>query len=192
MAEQVYSNYYKMYGVSATWLKGKLDEVADTGYATLAYGLRIYCYGLTRVLLDSPHTPKSMQEFIRTIGNAIGGQSYGQMNVDAGYRFLTKVYEAGLQDKIWVVGTIHDATYCMWVDEPEITAWVNHHLTTCMADISELPELQNSIPFPADLDVYCPSWKDAVTLKGSNLTPKEIQVILQKGKEQLHNEYCTA
>lgn len=173
-AKEIYDNYYKLYEVSAKWLQEELLKVADQGYAEVAYGLRVYCYGITRVLLNSNHTPRAIQEFIRTLGNAIGGQSYGQLTVDAGYKFLKRVYDANLQDKVFTCASIHDANYVTWVDNPIITSWVNKNLIECMMDITELPELQGQIPLPAQLDIHLPDWSKPRTLQ-NNMSPSEIE-----------------
>lgn len=173
-ADAIYANYYSLYRVSAKWLEEKLAEVAEQGYAEVAFGLRVYCYGITRAMLNSQRTPKAIQEFVRTLGNAIGGQSYGQLTVDAGYKFLCRVYDAGLENDVFSVGTIHDADYLMWRDDPELTAWVNYNLIDCMMDVSEHPELQSDIPLPANLDVYSPSWDKPITLKSHTMTPQKI------------------
>ncbi len=179
-ADAIYENYYKLYKVSAKWLDEELAKVAETGYAEVAYGLRVYCYGISRAMLNSKRTPKAIQEFIRTLGNAIGGQSYGQLTVDAGYKFLTRVYDAGLQNDVFSVGTIHDADYLMWTDNPQITEWVNFNLIDCMMDVSEHPELQGDIPLPANLDIYSPSWDKPITLKSHTMTASEITQALEK------------
>lgn len=150
-------NYHKMYSVSDDWLKSRLEEAADQGYVEVAYGLRVYCSAISKSILNSKYTPKIVAKHIRTIGNALC-QSYGQLTVDAGMKFLTRVYEAGLQDKVRLCCTIHDALYPMWVDTPEITKWVNDNLVECMEDISELPELQGDIPLISDLEYFAPSW----------------------------------
>jgi hypothetical protein len=178
-ADAIYENYYKLYKVSAKWLEEQLAEVAEKGYAEVAYGLRVYCYGISRAMLNSKRTPKAIQEFIRTLGNAIGGQSYGQLTVDAGYKFLTRVYDAGLQNDVFSVATIHDADYLMWTDNPQITEWVNFNLIDCMMDVSEHPELQGDIPLPANLDIYSPSWDKPITLKSHTMTALEITQALE-------------
>lgn len=150
-------NYHKMYSVSDEWLQKRLEEAADQGYVEVAYGLRVYCSAISKSILNSKYTPKIVAKHIRTIGNALC-QSYGQLTVDAGMKFLTRVYEAGLQDKVRLCCTIHDALYPMWVDTPEITKWVNDNLVECMEDISELPELQGDIPLISDLEYFAPSW----------------------------------
>ncbi|MGL4616535.1 MAG: DNA polymerase [Shewanella sp.] len=174
-ADALYDNYYKLYAVSAKWLEEQLAKVAEKGYAELAYGLRIYCYGITQVLLNHKRTPRTVQEYIRTLGNAIGGQSYGQLNVDSGCKFLKRVYAAGLENDVKSVGSIHDATYLMWRDDPVITEWVNRNLIECMTDLSDLPELVSDIPIPAQLEVFLPDWskpiKLPVNIKAEDITP---------------------
>ena len=177
-ANKIYNNYYELYKVSAEWLNKELEKVAEQGYAEVAYGLRVYCYGITKALLNVRRTPHQIQEFIRTLGNAIGGQSYGQLTVDAAYKFLKRVYDAGLQDRVFFIATIHDANYLLWFGDKELTAWVNRNLIECMMDTSEHPQLQGDIPLPANLDIHLPSWDKPVTLYSHTMTGNEISRLL--------------
>ncbi|QGH72761.1 MAG: DNA polymerase [Podoviridae sp. ctLUJ1] len=181
-ADKLVANYYSLYAVSAEWLDAEIKKVVDKGYAELAFGLRIYCYGITKVLLDSARTPRAVQEYIRTLGNAIGGQSYGQITVDAGYKFLKRVYDAGMENVVKSVATIHDAAYVMWKDEPHITEWVNRNLIECMTDLSEVPELVGDIPIPAQLEVFLPNWATPIKLP-NNIKAEDITTYLIENAE---------
>lgn len=163
-ALEVERNYHELYKVSDEWLQAKLEEAADKGYAEVAFGLRVHCTAISKSILNSKYTPKIVQKHIRTIGNAIGGQSYGQITVDAGMKFLERVYEQGLQDRVQLSMTIHDALYPIWDDCPEITKWVNDNLIECMEDLSELPELIGDIPIISDLEYFSPSWAECKPL----------------------------
>ena len=181
-ADKLVANYYSLYRVSAEWLDAEIKKVVEKGYAELAFGLRIYCYGITQVLLDSPRTPRAVQEYIRTLGNAIGGQSYGQITVDAGYKFLKRVYDAGMENDVKSVATIHDAAYVMWRDDPVITEWVNHNLIECMTDLSDVPELVGDIPIPAQLEVFLPNWATPIKLP-NNIKAEDITAFLVENSE---------
>lgn len=151
-------NYHDLYKISDDWLQAKLGEAADKGYAEVAFGLRVHCTAISKSILNSKYTPKIVQKHIRTIGNAIGGQSYGQITVDAGMKFLERVYAQGLEHRVQLSMTIHDALYPIWDDCPELTKWVNDNLIECMEDLSELPELKGDIPIISDLEYFSPSW----------------------------------
>lgn len=116
-------------------------------------------------------------EYIRTLGNAIGGQSYGQITVDAGYKFLKRVYDAGMENDVKSVATIHDAAYVMWRDDPVITEWVNRNLIECMTDLSAVPELVGDIPIPAQLEVFLPNWATPIKLP-NNIKAEDITAFL--------------
>lgn len=173
-AKSIYENYYVLYKESAKWLDAQLRKVSEKGYAEVAFGLRIYSYGLANTILNARGTPKKISEFIRTLGNAIGGQSYGQLTVDAGAKFLRRVYKAGLQNDVLSSASIHDAIYIVWRDTPEITEWVNINLIECMMDTSEHPELNSSrITLPAKLEVHVLNWATPVALP-NNIKAAEI------------------
>lgn len=157
------ANYHTLYVKSDEWLNKRLEEGAEQGYVEVAYGMRIYCPAISKSILNSSFTPKIVRKHIRTIGNGLC-QSYCQMTVDAGMKFLKRVYAAGLEDRVFVSCTIHDALYPMWEDDIELTKWVNDNLIECMEDISELPELESEIPFPADLEIFMPNWAKMVGL----------------------------
>lgn len=157
-------NYHELYSTSNEWLQAKLDSAAETGYVEVAYGLRVFCSAISKSILDSKHTPKVVSKHIRTIGNALC-QSYGQITVDAGLRFLERVYENNLQDRVSLSMTIHDALYPIWdADDAALTKWVNDNLIECMEDLTELPELMSDIPLVADLEYFSPSWAKCKTL----------------------------
>ena len=171
-----------MYAEADAYVAARLEEAADKGYLEVAYGLRVHCYGITRALLNSRNTPYLIQKYLRTLGNAIG-QSYGQLNTDAAYKFLMRVYEAGLQHKVHLIGLIHDALYVHWETSNELTAWVNKNLTECMADVHEHKELNHVIKLSADLDLFVESWATPHTLP-HNLLPEDVPMELQKYEDK--------
>ncbi len=171
-AKRIEAAWHVLYAEADAYIKARLEEAADTGYLEVAYGLRVHCYGITRALLNSKHTPYIIGKFLKTLSNAIG-QSYGQLNTDAAYKFLVKVYDAGLQHRIHLIGLIHDAVYVHWEDDDELTVWVNNTLTACMADTSEHKELQHVIKLGAEMDHFVESWATPHTLP-LNLTVADI------------------
>ncbi|MDC0644058.1 DNA polymerase [Crocinitomicaceae bacterium] len=181
-AKRIEKAWHEMYAEADAYVAARLEEAADKGYLEVAYGLRVHCYGITRALLNSRNTPYLIQKYLRTLGNAIG-QSYGQLNTDAGYKFLMRVYEAGLQHKVHLIGLIHDALYVHWETSNELTAWVNKNLTECMADVHEHKELNHVIKLSADLDLFVESWATPHTLP-HNLLPEDVPTELQKYEDK--------
>ena len=181
-AKRIEKAWHEMYAEADAYVKARLEEAADKGYLEVAFGLRVHCYGITRALLNSRNTPYLIQKYLRTLGNAIG-QSYGQLNTDAAYKFLTRVYDAGLQHKVHLIGLIHDALYVHWEDTDELTVWVNRNLTECMSDVTEHKELEHVIKLGADLDLFVESWATPHTLP-NNLTVADVPLELQKYKEK--------
>jgi DNA polymerase-1 len=177
-AQRIEAAWHVMYAEADEYIKGRLEEAADKGYLEVAFGLRVHCYGITRALLNSRNTPYLIQKYLKTLSNAIG-QSYGQLNTDAAYKFLVRIYDAGLQHRVHLIGLIHDAIYVHWEDDDELTVWVNSNLTECMADTSQHKELQHVIKLGAELDLFEESWATPHTLP-LNLTVADIPIEHQK------------
>jgi DNA polymerase-1 len=177
-AQRIEAAWHVMYAEADEYIKGRLEEAADKGYLEVAFGLRVHCYGITRALLNSRNTPYLIQKYLKTLSNAIG-QSYGQLNTDAAYKFLVRIYDAGLQHRVHLIGLIHDAIYVHWKDDDELTVWVNSNLTECMADTSQHKELQHVIKLGAELDLFEESWATPHTLP-LNLTVADIPIEHQK------------
>ena len=181
-AKAIEKAWHIMYAEADAYVHARLEEASDKGYLEVAFGLRVHCYGITRALLNSKNTPYLIQKYLRTLGNAIG-QSYGQLNTDAAYKFMCRIYDAGLEKRVLLVAQIHDAIYVHWEDDDELTVWVNKNLTECMADTAEHKELQHVIKLGADLDWFVDGWHTPHTLP-NNLTvadiPKEHKKYLEK------------
>lgn len=176
MAKQIEANYHKMYVESDKWMEDQIKICCDKGYATVAFGLRIRTPLLKQVVLNTHKTPKEAEAEARSVGNAIGGQSYGLLNNRAIVEFMDRVWNSPYKYDIVPVALIHDAIYLIIKDDVEIVSWANNNLTECMA-WNELPEIQHeSIKLSAELDIYYPNWSSAITLPNGT-TPEQVNKI---------------
>lgn len=76
-----------------------------------------------------------------------------------------------------------DAIYGYSKEDPDAILWVNDNLIECMA-WNELPELQHeSIKLSSELDIYYPSWANAITLP-NNINKEQLFEIIEKHYEE--------
>ena len=163
-AKQIEASYHKLYVQSDKWLQDKLDLCSKQGYIDTAFGLRIRTPVVGKSVLGSSKTPQMAMAEARSVGNALSGQSYCQLTNRAVNEFMERVWASEYKYDIMPVCLIHDAIYLMIKNDVKIVEWVNTNLIECMA-WQELPELQHdTVKLEAELDIYYPSWADAITL----------------------------
>lgn len=185
-AKSVEANYHKLYQVSTQWVQDQIAEAAKKGYAEAAFGLRIRTPLLHQSLMGTSITPRESQAEARTLGNAISGQSYGQLTNRAAVAFMQKVWNSKYRLDILPVAMIHDAIYLMIRDDLEVVEWANRELTKAMA-WQDLPEIQHpDVHLGAELDIFWPDWSNGITLS-NDASAKEIQEICFLGKDKFLN-----
>ncbi len=183
VAKQIEANYHKMYVESDAWMAKQLAECCEKGYATVAFGLRIRTPLLKQTVLNTSKTPREAEAEARSVGNAIGGQSYGLLNNRAIVEFMERVWNSPYKYDIVPVALIHDAIYLIIKDDLDIVTWANQNLTECMA-WNELPEIQHpEIKLSAELDIFYPNWSNPITLK-NDADPETIYTTCTKGYEK--------
>jgi Schitoviridae DNA polymerase len=172
-AKKIEANYHKLYEVSTQWVKDRIAQAAEDGYATGAFGLRIRTPLLKRTLLGKSSTPREAEAEARTLGNAISGQSYGLLNNRAANAVMERVWKSKYRFDILPVALIHDAIYFIARDNLDVIEWLNNVLIEEM-EWQELPEIKHeTVKLGAELDLFWPSWADPVTLP-NNATQSEI------------------
>lgn len=163
-AKAIEANYHKLYGTSREWVEHKINRAANDGYTTGAFGLRIRTPLLKQTLLGQSNTPHQAEAEARSMGNAVSGQSYGLLTNRAANAVMERVWKSPYRFDILPVAMIHDAIYFIVRDNVDAIAWLN---TVLIEEMSwqELPEIQHDIvKLGAELDVFYPSWADALTL----------------------------
>lgn len=172
-AKSIEDSYHEMYQVSDKWVQDRLQQANKDGYVTVAYGLRVRTPLIRNVVWGAPRMPKEAAAEGRTAGNALG-QSYGLVNSKAASMLQERINASEYRGRIHISALIHDACYLMLPDEVGAVEWLNNNLIECM-ESHGLPELDwhPTVKIGAELDIFYPSWKEAINLK-NNLTKKEI------------------
>lgn len=180
LAKQVERNYHNLYKVSDNWINGVLDQAHKDGYIECAFGLRLRTPILAKTPLSKRLNYKAEAER-RSAGNA-KTQSYGLLNNRAAIEFSRRVAQSPYRYDILICSLIHDAIYILIRDRVEVIEWANTNLVECM-QWQEAPELQHDqVKLGAELDIFYPSWNDALTLT-NNMTQDEI---IDKGRTYFH------
>jgi len=162
MAKKIERNYQELYKVSIAWIDAVLDKAHETGYVEGAFGLKIRTPILAQTRLGKKLSFMAEAER-RSAGNA-KTQSYGLLNNRAAIEFRKRVDASPYRYDIFLVSLIHDATYILCRNHPDIIKWVNDNLVECMR-WQELPELQHDVvKLGAELDIYWPDWAHPLTL----------------------------
>lgn len=186
-AKGVEANYKKLYQKSIDWVNAKIEEAHTKGYSEGAFGLRIRTPVLAQTIYGASKLPKEAAAEARTLGNAISGQSYGQLNNRAAVEFMQKVWDSKYRYDIVPVALIHDAIYILVKDDVEAVEWANRELIKSM-QWQELPEIQHdTVKLGAALDVFWPSWKNAITLP-NNADKATLIDVCEKGKQVWQEE----
>jgi DNA polymerase-1 len=174
-AMRIEDNYHKLYVVSDEWVEEKLKQAETLGYVTGAFGLRVRTPVIKQSVMNVSSTTRQAAAEKRSAGNALT-QSYCVLNSRSAIEFMERVRESKYALDIRPVALIHDALYLLIRNDLEVLHWVNINLAECMA-WNDLPELQqDTIPLGGELDLFYPSWKDALTLPNGATIPEIIEL----------------
>lgn len=181
-ANAIYENYHKMYEVSGKWVDDKIALCTEQGYIDVAFGLRIRTPILAKTILNTNKTPKQAQAEARSVGNAVSGQSYGLLTNRAINEFMERVWNSEYKYDIFPISLIHDAIYLMIRNNVNVVKWTNDNLIDCMR-WQNLAEIQhNEVHLEAELDLYYPSWANAITLP-NKINRNQIKEIVKNSKK---------
>lgn len=182
-AKRIEANYNGLYVVSKEYIAKRIEQATKDGYVEVAFGLRLRTPVLHSSILGGKYTPREAGAEGRTAGNAMG-QSYGLLNNRAAVEFMKRVHAAGYQHDVKMIALIHDAIYLLCRENVELINWVNRNLVECMS-WQELPELEHpTVKIGAALDIFWPTWAEAVTLP-LNASNDEIINVCKTHKEKL-------
>jgi DNA polymerase I len=171
-SRMVEENYKKLYAVSMTYKKQRIEQCSIDGYATVAFGLRVRTPILHKVLMGSSVTPYAAEAEGRTVGNAMG-QSYGLLNNRACNWIMKRVRKSKYRLDIVPCAQIHDAIYFRVRDNIPALKFLNDLVGEAMS-WQDLPEIHHqAVGLSGELDVFYPTWADPFTLK-NNISEEEI------------------
>ena len=174
----VVNNYKKLYAVSMAYRQKRIDMAARDGHAIVAFGLMVRTPVLKRSILGTNTTTTAASEESRTLGNAIT-QSYCMLNNRAVSAVMTVVRSGKYKNQIRLCSQIHDASYYLVRNEPEVLKYLND-LIVAASYWQEFDELKHpEVKLGGDLDVFYPSWE--VDHKIPNYAT--LSEIIQLGKE---------
>lgn len=164
-----------MYEVSDQWKAGKIAECTKTGYATVAFGLRVRTPMLNKVVLGTRSTPFKAEAEARTVGNAFG-QSYCMLNNRTGNEINTKARASKYRLDIRPSLQIHDANYWLVRDDLDTLVQLNKWVGEGFA-WQGLPEIQHDeVGLSGELDLFYPTWAEDVTIPNDATKAELIQI----------------
>lgn len=162
-AESVEKAYHDMYQVSDEWVQNHIKNACDTGYVTVAFGLRVRTPVLSKSIYDRDKMIYAAQAESRSAGNALG-QSYGMLNNRAAIEFRERTLRSEYINSILPIMHIHDAQYFIVDNTVECVKWLNDNLIPCM-EWQELPEIQHDeVKLGGELDLFYPDWSNGITI----------------------------
>ena len=162
-ARAIETAYHELYKVSDEYVQTRLKQANKDGYVEVAFGLRVRTPLIKQVIWNGAKMPYEAAAEGRTAGNALG-QSYGLLNNRAAVAFMREVWKSPYRYDIKPVALIHDAIYLLIRDRPDVVEFANRELIKAMR-WQELPEIQHDIvKLGAALDIFWPSWANAITL----------------------------
>ncbi len=185
-AQQIEDRYHELYVASDEWVQDRLDEAADCGYITGAFGLRLRTPLLKQVIRGNRKTPFEAEKEGRTAGNALG-QSYGLLNTRASIEFLRKSRASTHRLSIRPLLHIHDAQYFLIPDDMAVLLYLNEHLVRAV-EWQEDPAIQHDlVKLGGEISICWPSWADEAVVKNKatkedvlNLMVEHIKKIQEK------------
>jgi DNA polymerase-1 len=177
-ARSIEDNYHILYTVSDKWVQDRLEKATQTGYVTVAFGLRLRTPILGQTLLGKRSTPYEAKAEGRTAGNAMG-QSYGMLNNRAAIEFQERLFKSEHKYNIKPIAHIHDAQYFLIKQDLETIKWFNDNLIECM-EWQDLPELHsNDVKLGGGVEIYIPTWEHKIKIP-NKASITEINTLLKE------------
>lgn len=161
-AKQIEFRYHEMYEVSDKWVQKRLEKAQETGYVTVAFGLRLRTPLLAQTRPGARKSPMAAAES-RTAGNAMG-QSYGLLNSRSAMAFNKTVRASQWRLDIKPCSQIHDAQYFLVRDDAELLSWMNQELIK-EVQWQSLPEIEHDeVKLGGELSIFYPNWANELSI----------------------------
>lgn len=186
-AKSIERMYHELYEVSDQYTEGRIQEAAQVGYTTLAFGLRLRCPMLKRTVdSKSKNALRGVRAEERTLGNAFG-QSYGLLNNRAMIDFMDRVWDSPYKYDIMPIAPIHDASYYIVSDDVEVVKFVNDNLIDAMKWQEDPAIAHDEVKIGGELDVCYDSWDTPITIP-NDASIADIIEITSKYEDSLDEE----
>lgn len=167
LAQKVEAEYHKLYQISDAWVADKLNQAANDGYVTVAFGLRVRTPLLHQVIRGTRVTPFEAEAEGRTAGNALG-QSWCLLNSRAGSEFMGKVRSSHLKHDIKPCAQIHDAQYFLIRDDIDAIMYANEHVVKA-CQWQDHPDIwHDEVKLGGELGIFYPDWSSELTLPNNS------------------------
>lgn len=183
-ARLIEERYHALYKESDEWVAKKIEEAGQTGYVTVAFGLRLRTPLLRQVVLGNSRTPYEAESEARTAGNACG-QSYGLLNNRASVAFMRKVRSSEYALDIRPCAHIHDAQYLTIPEEIAPLLYVNENLVKEVEWQDDPAIAHDQVKLGGQLHVFFPNW--ACEMKIPNDAP---EAMIKELALAHWNKYC--
>ena len=181
-ARSIEANYHKLYKVSDDFIDAEIEQAANDGYLSVAFGLKIRTAIINRTVLGTRVTPYQAEAEKRTLGNAIG-QSWGLLNNRSTCAFMDTVKASQYKHDILCISLIHDAAYFLIKDDIDVIKFVNDNLIKEM-QWQDHPKIQHeSVGLGGELDLCIDGWHQTVTVP-NNSSREEIETLYNNAKEE--------
>ena len=182
-AKYVEEQYHKLYCVSDAWVQRELDKAANTGYVVGAFGLKLRTPLLKQVILSHAKTvPYQALKTAKTAGNMLG-QSWCLLNNRMCSAVMRKVRaHPEYRLKIRPCLTIHDATYFLVANEPEVVVFLNKIIVE-ESHWNDHPAIYHPIVgLGGELSLFVPNWSTEIVLPKDITVDELITLAESKGK----------
>lgn len=177
-AMMVEERYHELYAVSDAWVKDKLDQATQTGYVTVAFGLRVRTPLLKQVIRGNSKTPFEAEAEGRTAGNALG-QSWCLLNSRASTEFMGIVRNSKHRYDIKPCAHIHDAQYMLVRDDIDAIQFANKHLVKAVK-WQEHPDIAHpEVKLGGEFSIFHPDWAHEIGIP-NEATQEEIFKIVEE------------
>lgn len=181
MALNIYNKYQELYAVSIEWIDKQLEEATQTGYVTVAFGLRVRTPLLKQVIRGTSKTPYEAEAEGRSAGNAMG-QSWCTLNTRAGSEFMGKVRKSEHRLDIRPGAQIHDAQYFLIRDDLDAVVYTNKHLVEAVKWQDHPAIYHDKVKLGGKLGIFYPNWTKEIEIPNGATKEEILEVIAENTK----------
>ena len=158
-AKSIEKNYHILYQVSDDWVASHIKEATNTGYVTVAFGLRVRTPLLKQIVYKSGRVPYEAEAEGRSAGNALG-QSWCLLNSRAGSEFMQKVRKSKYRLDIRPCAQIHDAQYFLIRDDVQALKYANDNVVQACEWQDDPLIYHDEVKLGGTFTVFYPTWAE--------------------------------